>query len=84
MPEIAGYTVTSKQLVALHGLYRGLVKNSGGAPTVYGVNVRRQLDALADAGVISRTGMGTYMIPFGSPGELIINASLDFPISSHI
>ncbi len=81
MPKIAGHAITTRQLVALHGLYQGLVD---GTQAVYGVNVRRQLDALADAGIISRTGAGAYMIPFGSPGEAIINASGDFSISSHI
>ncbi len=80
MPTIAGHEITDRQLVALHGLYRGLVKNN----SVYGVNVGRQLEALADLGIIARTGMGAYMIPFGSPGEEIIKASPDFVISAHL
>jgi hypothetical protein len=81
MAKIAGVDITDRQLVALHGLYRGLVKTNN---TVYGTNVRRQLDALADEGVISRTGMSAYMIPYGSPGEAIIAASRDFVISAHL
>jgi hypothetical protein len=84
MPKVAGHTITSKQLAALHGLYQDLVKLRNGAPTVYGVNVRRQLEALADAAIISRTGMGAYLIPFGSPGEQIVNATPDFSVGSHL
>ncbi len=79
--QIAGHTLTDRQLVALHGLYKGLVKDNH---TVYGVNVSRALEELADRGIIARTGMGAYMIPFGSPGEAIINASLDFVISERL
>lgn len=81
MPVIAGHQVTPKQLVALHGIYKGLVK---GNATVYGVNVKRQLDALADKGIIARTGMGAYMIPWGSPGADIIAATPDFCISANL
>jgi hypothetical protein len=81
MPTVAGHNITDRQLVALHGLYRGLVK---GNRTVYGVDVRRALDALADKGVIDRTGMGAYMIPYGSPGAAIIDASPDFAIGAYI
>lgn len=84
MPKVAGYTITPKQLMALHGLYKGLVEQRNGAPTVYGVNVRRQLEALSDLEIIARTGMGAYMIPFGSPGEQIITATPDFTVSSHL
>ncbi|GAA0583020.1 hypothetical protein GCM10010172_80050 [Paractinoplanes ferrugineus] len=79
--QIAGHTITDRQLVALHGLYRGLVKDNG---TVYGVNVRRALDSLADNGLITRTGMGAFMIPWDSPGAAIISATLDFVISEHL
>lgn len=81
MPTIAGHEITDRQLVALHGLYRGLLEPNN---TVYGVNVRRQLEVLADKGIIARTGMGAYMIPWGSPGEAIIDATADFTISAHI
>ena len=81
MTKIAGHDVTDKQLVALHGLYKGLVKDNR---TVYSVNVRRALDTLADRQIISRTGMGAYMIPFGSPGADIIAATPDFVISAHL
>lgn len=81
MPTIAGHDITDRQLVALHGLYRGLVKDNR---TVYGVNVRRALDSLADKGVIARTGMGAFTVPFGSPGAAIIAATPDFAIGSHI
>ena len=77
--KIACYELTSRQMVALHGLYKGLVKNG----KVYGVNVAPQLDKLATGGVIARTGMG-YIIPYGSPGEAIIEASRDFTISQHL
>lgn len=80
MPNVAGREITDRQLVALHGLYRGLVKPNH---TVFGVNVRRALEALADKGIIARTGMGAYMIPWDSPGEQIINATADFTISAH-
>jgi hypothetical protein len=79
--QIAGHTVTDRQLVALHGLYRGLVEHNR---TVYGVNVRRALNTLADQGIIARTGMDAFMIPWGSPGEAIINATPDFVISEHL
>jgi hypothetical protein len=82
--EELGYTISPRQLMALHGVYRGLVTTSNGAPTVYGVNVRRQLDALADKGMIARTGIGAYMIPFGSPGDQIIAATPDFSVATHL
>lgn len=81
MPKIEGHDITLRQLVALHGLYQGLVKANG---TLYHVNVRKALDALADKGIIARTGMGAFMIPFGSPGEQIIGATPDFMISTHL
>jgi hypothetical protein len=81
MPKVAGHNITTRQMVALHGLYRGLVKNNR---TVYGINVRRALDTLATDGVIAKTGMDAFMIPFGSPGEAIILATLDFQISAHL
>lgn len=80
MPTIAGHRITTKQLAALHGLYQGLVKADS---TVYGVNVKRQLDSLADKGIISRTAW-TYMIPFGSPGADIITATPDFGIAANL
>ena len=83
MPTIAGHRITDRQLVALHGLYRGLVQYANGRATVYGVNVKRQLDALADAGIIART-VGSHMIPYDSPGEAVIAASPDFVISAHL
>lgn len=78
---IAGHSVTTMQLVALHGLYKGLLKSDG---TVYGKSVTRSLDSLADRGIIARTGIGAYMIPYGSPGASIIAATPDFTISSHL
>lgn len=81
MPTIAGHTLTNRQMVALHGLYKGLVKDNR---TVYGVNVRQALEALADRGIIARTGMGAYMIPWGSPGEQIIAATPDFAVSANL
>jgi len=81
MLNVAGHEITDRQLVALHGLYKGLVKPNG---TVYGVNVRQQLETLADQGIIARTGMGAFMIPWGSPGAQIIDATADFTISAHI
>ncbi len=81
MPKIAGHSVTDHQLVALHGLHKGLVKSN---QTVYGCNVRRALETLANKRIISRTGMGAYMIPFGSPGAAIIAATPDFTISQHL
>jgi hypothetical protein len=83
MPKIAGTTITTKQMAALHGLYQGLVKQRNGNPTVYGVNVRRQLEALADRAIIART-VGGYMIPFGSPGEEIINATPGFSVGRNL
>lgn len=82
MPKIAGHDITDRQLLALHGLYRGLVKQ-GAVHSVYGVNVTQQLNTLADNGIIARTSY-TYMIPFGSPGEAIIDATPDFVISEHL
>lgn len=78
---IAGHDVTDRQLFALHGLFKGLVKNN---KTVYGVNVKRQLDTLADKGIIARTGMVAYTIPFGSPGADIITATPDYAVSAHL
>lgn len=81
MPRIADHNVSTKQLVALHGLYRGLLKTN---QTVYGVSVAHSLASLAERGIISRTGMGAYMIPFGSPGAAIIAATPDFVISANL
>jgi hypothetical protein len=81
MPKIAGQAITTRQMIALHGLYRGLVKSNR---TVYGINVRHALEALADKGIISRTGMDAFMIPYGSPGAAIIAATLDFQISAYL
>lgn len=81
MAKVAGYDITDRQLVALHGLYRGLVKDNR---TVYGKDVRRALDNLADRRIIARTGMGAYMIPFGSPGADIIDFTPHFVISDHL
>jgi hypothetical protein len=78
--QVAGHTLTDRQMVALHGLYKGVLKGT----KVYGVNVARQLDTLADRNIIARTGMGAYMIPYGSPGADIISASNDFVISQHL
>lgn len=83
MPNVAGHDITNRQMVALHGLYRGLVQRKNGAPTVYGTNVRLQLSTLATRGIIARSGH-SYIIPFGSPGAAIIAASPDFQISQHI
>lgn len=82
--NIAGHSVTAKQIAALHALYRGLIEMQNGAPTVYGTNVHRQLDALADKRIIARTGMGDYMIPFDGPGAAIISATPDFPIGANL
>lgn len=79
MPKIAGHTITERQLYALHGLYKGALKGT----QVYGVNVSRQLATLADQGVIQRTGW-SYTIPFGGPGEAIINATPDYTLGEHI
>ena len=79
--KVAGYTITSRQLVALHGLYKGLVTTN---LKVYGVSVRQPLNTLADRGVIARTGMGAFMIPYGSPGDDIIRRTPDFVISQHL
>ena len=79
MQTAAGHSLTDRQLVALHGLYRGVLRGT----KVYGVDVGRQLGALADRGVIARTG-GSYMIPYGSPGAAIIAATQDFVISQHL
>lgn len=81
MATITARDLTARQLAALHGLYKGLIKSNA---TLYGVNVKRQLDALADRGVIARTGMGAYMIQFDSPGEAIIRATPDFTISANL
>lgn len=81
MPKVAGHNVTDRQLVALHGLYRGLVTPK---LTVYGTSVRLALAALADKKIIARTGMGAFMIPYGSAGEAIVAATPDFVISSHL
>lgn len=78
MPRIAGHQITDRQLAVLHALYQGLVKNG---TTVYGVDVTRQLAALADAGLITRGGW-SYTIPWGGPAARIIVATPDFPISS--
>jgi hypothetical protein len=78
--NIAGHTLTDRQAVALFGLYRGVLKDT----KVYGVNVARQLDSLADRGIIARTGMGAYMIPYSSPGADIVSAAPDFVISQHL
>lgn len=72
--------LTRKQLAALHGLFRGLIKNNR---SLYGVDVRRQLDTLADRGIIARTA-GSYMIPYGSDGEAIVMATRDFSISTNL
>jgi hypothetical protein len=82
--EAAGQAISRKQLAALHGLYQDLVQHSNGAPTVYGVNVRRQLDALADKGIIARTGVDAYIIPVGSPGEQIIGATPGFSVGANL
>ncbi len=78
--QIAGYTLTDRQLAALHGLYKGLVTGGG---TVYGVNARKALNSLAEDGIIARSA-GAYVIPWGSPGEAIINATPGFVISEHL
>lgn len=78
--KIAGYDLTDRQMVALHAIYKGVLRGR----EVYGVNVGRQLDTLADRGIISRTGMGDFMIPYGSPGADVVEASLDFVISQHL
>lgn len=80
--RVAGYVMSDRQMVALHGLYKGLVKQ-GAVHSVYGVNVTQQLNALADKGIIARTSY-TFMIPFGSPGAAIIAATPDFIISQHL
>jgi hypothetical protein len=80
MPKIAGHDLTDRQMVALHAIYKGVLRGR----KVYGVNVGWQLDTLANQGIISRTGMGDFMIPFGSPGADIVGASLDFVISQHL
>jgi len=46
--------------------------------------VRRALSSLADQGIITRTGMGAYMIPYDSPGAEIIEATGDFIIGEHL
>ncbi|MFC4066750.1 hypothetical protein [Actinoplanes subglobosus] len=79
-----GHGLTTQQLAALHGLYQDLVKYGNGGPTIYGINVRRELEALADQGVIGRTGGWAYMIPWGSPGEQIIAATPDFSVGAHL
>lgn len=76
--------LTDRQLVALYGLYRGLTEQTGSRWRVYGADVTRALEALADQKVIARTGMGAYMIPWGGPGEAIINAGPDFVITEHL
>lgn len=78
--KIAGHHVTEREMVALHAIYKDLIRNG----KVYGVSIRPQLSALADRGVIARTGIDAYMIPYDSPGARIVAASLDFMISSHI
>ena len=83
MPRIAGHDVTDAQLVALHGLYQGLVKTEGCQAAVYGKNVQRQLDTLADQGIIARGGW-SYTIPWTGPGADIIAATSDFSISAHL
>lgn len=75
--------LTSRQLVALHGLYRGLVVHRNGKPRVYGTDVSRELEELADLGVIARPCMD-YTIPWGGPGSRIIAADPDFAISDHL
>lgn len=84
MAKIAGHTITDRQLYALHGLYRGLLDTGGGRCTIYGASVRTQLATLADKGVIARTGMGAYMIPYGSPGAAIVAATPDYAMSDHL
>lgn len=82
--NIAGHAITPKQLAALHGLYQGLVEVApGGKRTVYGVNVKPQLDALAGKGIIRSDGW-SYVIPYDSPGGDIIAATPDFTISMHL
>jgi hypothetical protein len=57
--------ITEAQLIALGRLYRGqnLTRTQ-----------QRSLRALADKGIIARTGTGDFMIPYGSIGRSIINA----------
>lgn len=81
--QVAGYTITAAQMVALHGVYKDLIRTKNGAPTVHGKNVKRQLDSLADRGFIARGGQG-YFIPWDSPGAAIVQASLSFSISAHL
>lgn len=84
MAKIAGHDITTKQLAALHGVYQGLVEvQSSGRRTVYGINVKPQLDALARKGIIRSDGW-SYVIPYDSPGEAIINATPDFTISVNL
>lgn len=82
--DTPAHSLTDRQLVALHGLYRGLVEHKNGKPRVYGTDVSRPLESLADLGVINRTGMGAYLIPWGGEGERVIAATADFTISDHL
>lgn len=77
--RIEGHTITDRQLTALHGVYRGQVKDG----SLYGVNVHRTLEALADRGIITRS-VGTYLIPWDGPGAQIIAATRDFSIGEHL
>lgn len=78
--KIAGYSITEREMVALHGIYKGVLQGT----RVYGTQVFRQLEALANRGIIDRSGAGTYTIPYRSPGAAIINATPDFTISQHL
>jgi hypothetical protein len=79
--KIAGHSITRVQLATLHGLYQGLIENHGSnTAKLYGKNVARQLNTLADNGIISRGGQG-YFIPWTGAGADIIAATPDVTIS---
>lgn len=78
--NIAGHRITTRQLVALHALYQGLLKGT----RVYGVNMFRQLESLADQGIIARSGAGVYLVPWDSPGARIIKATEGFSVGANL
>lgn len=79
--RIAGHSITRVQLAVLHGLYQGLIDNAGSSTAkLYGKNVARQLDTLANNGIIARGGQG-YFIPWTGPGADIIAATPDVTVS---